>query len=942
MTYFLDLELPGAKLMLGALIVWMGLGALGAGDYLRPFGAKVFDQATFDAETFGDKKVLARDKDGLHVTLPISETEAGYKTPQALKIGGDCTITATLDIRKLPKPGGEDGVAIGLAVATQDIDHPEATLLRQVETDGKQVFRFIDKGGDAPEQGQMRRMRPGMMVQIGFGGPDDAKKKVRHTVPAKGNAIRLGVRRQGSTLRYLVFDEIATEPREIGHFELGSTDIVGVKVFVTNRNGTDAVEILLRDLTIHAERISGLGTAVRTIYGTVVHGDPTALEAGALVVGGPPPTPPPAPKPATPTLAPAPVPAATAAPAATPALVPPPAAVDSAVSVTITTEVVTAPAAIAPGDVQIVSGPVTVAVPAPVTAQPKPAEDAKTPAPPEKKLVPLDEVETIAFEKSSVLAARYLGQPNVDSTGRGGKDVAKEQEKTRDADKDKDKEKDKEVAKDKPKPGGVDDLAAPPPGTARAEKVIKVEAKPNGIRDIHLSLSSLRPVVIQRVQIQCPTDKGQATWQLDTTGTDNWPLTITRAGVESWCDLFLEPPDGDCKDKEFAITLSYSDGQQANCKATATGSTDSKLKFDSDSPGHALDARVYLAGDEQLFGKLEAISGENLSLLTPWGDKLDIPMTRVVGVYFGMADHRESPEAFGKRLKTRGDQDTLLARAKDGEVVAINGVVEAINAGKLGFVYGGKTRTLPLKGVEAVVLANRPAPAPPTEVRPTFDLAGGIIVSGKWNTIEATTWQVEAPWGQTIKLPAGEIRSVRIRGGQMTYLSDLEPSQVEEIPYFSRRTPYRKDLTLTGKPLKLDGQIIDKGLAVHARTSLTYDLSKRYTTFETLVGFDETDGKKGRVDCRIFADGKEIYANPDLRADAPAVALNLPVTGVEQLKLLVDFGNDEDTGDRVIWGNARLYRRGPAPKPATPAPATAPLTTPAPASAPTPKPASAP
>ena len=76
-----------------------------------------------------------------------------------------------------------------------------------------------------------------------------------------------------------------------------------------------------------------------------------------------------------------------------------------------------------------------------------------------------------------------------------------------------------------------------------------------------------------------------------------------------------------------------------------------------------------------------------------------------------------------------------------------------------------------------------------------------------------------------------------------------------------------------------------------------------------LSGFDDAARGKGRVDCRVFADGKEIYANPDLRADAPPVKLALPVADAEQLRLHVDFGRGQDTGDRVIWANARLYRQ---------------------------------
>jgi hypothetical protein len=846
--------------MLSAVVLWIGLGSVGAGDYHRPLGEKAFDQAALDAEGFGDKKALAREADGLRVTLKPGQAEAGWKTPPQLRIGGDCSVTATLVIRKLPKPAREDGAAIGIAVATQNIDQPEATLLRELEPDGKDVYRPIEK----PAMGHQMMAAPMMMrrrvIFNPFGNPDPTPPKpARHTFPARGQAIRLEFRRHGQSLRFQVFDEMAKEPREIGKVDLGPADIAGVKLFVANRNAGEPVEVLFRELVVRADRITGLGTAVQTIHGTVVHGEPSALERGILVVSD----------------------ASPGGPGGRARAGNPPAQVIADLPDQVFAPIPTAP-------VRLASGGIVADLPDQVfVSDPGPQAN---PGPKIKARIPLDEVESIVFERSSNLAVKFDGQPNIDTTGPGGT-----------AGKD---------AKDEKK-GAGDDLSAPPPGTAPIVKTPKVEPKPNGIRDIHLALSGLRDAAIQQIMIQCPTDKGQAMWQLDTTGTPAWPVSLRRAGKETWADLFLEPPEGDCHNKQFMINLMYADGQNANVQAQATGHTDPKLKFDAAAPTPSLDARVYLAEGEQLFGKLEAIGADSLTLATTWGDRIDVPLARVLGVYMGMADHKETPESFAKRLKALGTEDLLLARAKDGEVVAIGGVVEAAKENKLTFAYRGKSRTLALKQVEGFVLAARPAPKPPAEVRPTFTLSGGLVLSGRWVKIEGDKWQVETPWGQAVKLPTAEIRGVRFRGGQMAYLSDLEPSKVEETPYFGRRCPYRRDVALDGSPLRLDDQLIEKGLAVHSRTALTYDLDRRYATFEALVGFDASGGKKGRVDCRVLADGKELYANPDLRADAPPVRLSLPVSGAEQLRLVVDFGPDEDTADRVIWANARLYRLAP-------------------------------
>ncbi len=461
----------------------------------------------------------------------------------------------------------------------------------------------------------------------------------------------------------------------------------------------------------------------------------------------------------------------------------------------------------------------------------------------------------------------------------------------------------------------ADDVLAPPPGTVAAKKIPKLDPKPNGICDLHLSLSGLNAAVIQQVTITGQTDKGQASWRLDTSNSRDWPLVLRRAGTESWADLFLEPPAGDLKGKDLTVNITYKDGQNANATIKVEPSTDPKRAFDPKAPAPALDARVYLTSGEQLFGKFESLGEDSLRLQTPWGDKLAIPLAHVTGIYMGLPEHKESSESFARRLKSRGTEDLLLARTGDGEVVAIPGVAEGTDGDKLRFHFQENTRTLSLKNVEGLILASRPEPDRPGGLRASFSMAGGLVISGLWKELEAKTWKIETAWGQPLELPAAEVRTVRFRGGQMTYLSDLEPSRVEETPFFGRRTPWRKDLNLAGEPLKMNGRTYDRGLAVHSRTALTYELNGQYATFETLVGFDESSRGMGRVDCRVFADDKELYANPDLRAEVPPVKLVLPVAGAARLKLVVDFGPDQDTGDRVIWANARVFRKPPpAPK----------------------------
>ncbi len=980
------------------------LGAGGPSEYSRTLNAKKLDQAALDAEGYGEKKNLKREDDGLRITLAPGETETGWKTPQQLRFGGDFTISANLVIKTLPKPAQEDGAAIGIAIAFQDITQPDLTLVRVREPKGGEVYRSIDKGVQNPMQPQfaMPFFQPG-------GGPPP--KPPRRTSPAAGDTVRLEIQREGNVLRLQVLDAISGQPRYLGQVMLGANDVASVKLFASNRNGAEAVNVLMRDLSIRADRVTGLGTTVRSIFGSIVYAEPTSIEDGILIVGGQPKSPPPEKKPEEPKK---PADAKPATPAAgTPGDKKPetkPAQEKEAASAkaetpknaekaetekgtTKTDEPAkgsdapksdsskkddtkpadTKPAETKPADTKPAETKPADGKPAETKpADGKPADNAAKPQAAQQKptvepkaKIPLNEVESIHFERTPTMSGRLIGQVNLDFTMPGlsaKKDdptPAKDESKKSDAKKDdakkddskkddakkddskkddakKDDSKKDDVKKDdakkddskkddakkgdaKKKSNVADDPLAPPPGTT-INKVARVYPKKNGIRDLDLSLSGLRNVAIKQVMVTCQTDKGPTSWRLDTTDSQDWPLVVRRSGTEGSADLFLEPPAGDCFEKDFNVNLTYEDGQAGNATVKSKIHTDPKLAIDPKaSTTPPLDAWVYLTGDEKLFGRIGELSEETLQLTTPAQDLLKLPLARVIGIHFALLDRKETPEAFAKRLKTRGSEDTLLAQTKNSEVLAIPGVVERSENDKLHFLYQGKSRTLPLKQVEGLIMAVRPDVKPTDELRPTFTLPGGVIISGRWKDLDTSSWTIETAWGQELKLPAADIQGVRFLGGMMTFLSDLTPSKVEETPFFGRRLPWKRDIGLLGESLKMNGQTYERGIAMHSRCVLTYDLNGRYASLETLVGFDDSARGKGRVDCRILGDGKELYANPDLRADGQPIKLTLPVAGVEQLKLSIDFGHGQDTGDRVIWANARLYRQtkseaSPAPK----------------------------
>ena len=107
----------------------------------------------------------------------------------------------------------------------------------------------------------------------------------------------------------------------------------------------------------------------------------------------------------------------------------------------------------------------------------------------------------------------------------------------------------------------------------------------------------------------------------------------------------------------------------------------------------------------------------------------------------------------------------------------------------------------------------------------------------------------------------------------------------------------------------MNGQTYDRGVAVHSRCILTYDLNGRYSTFEALVGFDDAVERD--------RDASTAGSSPTARRSIPIPTCG-PTSrrsswhcrsrGPSSCGFMVDFGRGQDTGDRVIWANARLHR----------------------------------
>jgi hypothetical protein len=317
-----------------------------------------------------------------------------------------------------------------------------------------------------------------------------------------------------------------------------------------------------------------------------------------------------------------------------------------------------------------------------------------------------------------------------------------------------------------------------------------------------------------------------------------------------------------------------------------------------------------LAGGDQVSGEMLGWDDKALRLKTQYGE-LSIPVKQLREVWHGSTDEIEKARAAARSAgTTAATEDTAFAR-KDDQVIPVNGLVRGTTTDSLNFRFHDEDKQIKLEKLVGVALAVAEDAVADDSLQQSLVFTSGDVVSGRWTALENGSVTLVTPWNDTLKVPVKSFERIRTKNGRLVYLSDLAPAAVEQTPYFDRMLAFRTDKSLTGSPIKLADGDHAKGLSVHSRTVLRYDIGRKYERFRAKLGFQQPEGKGGRVAVRVLGDNdKVLHEIADARGDQPPADLDLNVAGVSRLTLEVDFGAEQDVGDRFVWADARLLRAG--------------------------------
>ncbi len=134
------------------------------------------------------------------------------------------------------------------------------------------------------------------------------------------------------------------------------------------------------------------------------------------------------------------------------------------------------------------------------------------------------------------------------------------------------------------------------------------------------------------------------------------------------------------------------------------------------------------------------------------------------------------------------------------------------------------------------------------------------------------------------------------------------------VRYSGNTGPPRKDKSNLGQDLRINRQVYQHGIGIHAPNEIAYAVKPEYKRFVGLAGADEnlvnvSNGsnlaKYPSVVFKVFIDGKEAASSPVMRIQFPAWRFNVPIPeGAKMISLATMDAGDGARQDFADWAEA--------------------------------------
>ena len=165
-----------------------------------------------------------------------------------------------------------------------------------------------------------------------------------------------------------------------------------------------------------------------------------------------------------------------------------------------------------------------------------------------------------------------------------------------------------------------------------------------------------------------------------------------------------------------------------------------------------------------------------------------------------------------------------------------------------------------------------------------FNLSMGIL--------EGKTMQ-----GVKVRIPLSKIQHAVILGKSVVRIQELKNIKLRQVPFFETPMEAKTVKAAKNSDFLISGSSYTNGFSTMGSTSITFPLDGKYQKLCGFFGFDDVEGRQGRADIKILADGKVIASWVDRTWKDGLGSLNLTLAGTKELSLVVEAS----LGSKINW-----------------------------------------
>lgn len=165
-----------------------------------------------------------------------------------------------------------------------------------------------------------------------------------------------------------------------------------------------------------------------------------------------------------------------------------------------------------------------------------------------------------------------------------------------------------------------------------------------------------------------------------------------------------------------------------------------------------------------------------------------------------------------------------------------------------------------------------------------FNLSMGIL--------EGKTMQ-----GVKVRIPITKIQQAVFLGKSVVRIQELKSINLRQVPFFETPMEAKGIKATRNSDFLISGSSYSNGFSTMGSTSITFLLDGKYQKLCGFFGFDDIDGRRGRADIKLLADGKVIANWPDRTWKDGLGSLDSSLAGTKELSLVIDAS----VGSKINW-----------------------------------------